>query len=125
MPTDGRRKTGGPNDADGEDGPGTVVKMTWSPPGTGTIKGVAHTPSHTSGMKPETRDAHLAIAKARRWVDDLAERRVASLHEIAKAEDKVERHIRLLAPLAFISPATVKAIAEIQVDTADSHSSIL
>jgi hypothetical protein len=41
---------------------------------------------------------------------DLAEGRVASLHEIAKQEEKVERHIRLLTPLAFVSPA--KAIAD-------------
>jgi DNA invertase Pin-like site-specific DNA recombinase len=113
----GRGKAGNRNGADGGDGPGTVLKVAWSPPATSNIKGVAHAPSQTTGMKPEARDALLlAIAKARRWVDDLAEGRVASLHEIAKAEGKVERHIRLLAPLAFVSPALVKAITDDQAD---------
>jgi hypothetical protein len=42
-----------------------------------------------------------AIAKARAWIADLAEGRAASFAEIAKHEGKVERHIRLLAPLAL------------------------
>jgi hypothetical protein len=112
-----RGKAADRNGADNEDGIGSVLKVVWSPPATGAIKGVAHAPSQTTGMNPAARDALLlAIAKARRWVDDLAEGRVASLHEIAKAEGKVERHIRLLAPLAFVSPATVKAIVEGRMD---------
>jgi hypothetical protein len=108
----GRGKAAGRNDADGEDGPSRVFKVKWSPPATGTIKGVAHAPSQVAEMNPEARDALLlAIAKARRWVDDLAEGRVASMHDIASAEGKVVRHIRLLVPLAFVSPATVRAIA--------------
>ncbi|MGD9924961.1 MAG: recombinase family protein, partial [Pseudorhodoplanes sp.] len=113
----GRGKAAGRNDADGEDDPSRVFKVKWSPPATGIIKGVAHAPSQVAEMNPEARDALLlAIAKARRWVDDLAEGRVASLHEIAKAEGKVVRHVRLLAPLAFVSPATVKAIVDGRVD---------
>jgi DNA invertase Pin-like site-specific DNA recombinase len=105
------------NGADNEDGIGSILKVVWSPPATSATKGVAHAPSQTTGMDPAARDALLlAIAKARRWVDDLAEGRVASLHEIAKAECKVERHIRLLAPLAFVSPAIVQSIAEGRVD---------
>jgi site-specific DNA recombinase len=53
-----------------------------------------------------------AIAKARRWVDDLVGGRAASFAEIAKREGKVERHIRLLAPLAFISPRIVTTIID-------------
>jgi hypothetical protein len=41
-----------------------------------------------------------AIAKVRNWIDDLVEGRIGSFAEIAKREGKVERHIRLLAPLA-------------------------
>ncbi|MGE0769307.1 MAG: recombinase family protein [Hyphomicrobiaceae bacterium] len=107
-----RGKAADRNGADNEDGIGSVLKVVWSPPTTGNIKGVAHAPSQAAGIKPEYRDALLlAIAKARRWVNDLAEGRVASLHDIAKAEGKVERHIRLLAPLAFVSPMIVRAIA--------------
>ena len=54
----------------------------------------------------------LAIAKARSWIDDLASGRVRSFAEIAEREDKVERHIRLLTPLAFIPPRTLAAIID-------------
>ena len=53
----------------------------------------------------------LAIAKARAWIDDLTAGRVGSFAEIADLENKAERHIRFLAPLAFISPQLVSAIA--------------
>jgi hypothetical protein len=62
-------------------------------------------------MSTDDRDILLtAIAKARAWIDDIVERRVASFAEIAKQEGKVERHIRLLAPLAFVSPRIITDI---------------
>jgi site-specific DNA recombinase len=64
-------------------------------------------------MKPESRDALLiAIAKARGWIDDIRLGRLASLAEIAEREAVGERHIRLLAPLAFLSPRIIAAIAD-------------
>jgi hypothetical protein len=64
-------------------------------------------------MKPSRRDALLiAIAKARQWMDDLAHGRAASFTMIAHREGKAERHIRLLAPLAFVSPRIVSALLE-------------
>jgi Resolvase, N terminal domain len=51
------------------------------------------------------------VAKARAWMSDLAEGRAASFEEIARRENKVERHIRYLAPLAFVSPRIVEVIA--------------
>ena len=64
-------------------------------------------------MKPESREALLtAIAKARRWIDDIQLGRIASFSEIAKREDQGERHIRLLAPLAFVSPRIIAAIVD-------------
>ena len=63
-------------------------------------------------MQPETREALLgAIAKARLWIDDLVGGRLKSLADVARQENKVERHVRLLAPLAFVSPKLVSAIA--------------
>jgi site-specific DNA recombinase len=60
-----------------------------------------------------TREALLrAIAKARIWIDDVIERRVSSFAEIAEREGKVERHIRLLAPLAFVSPRIISEIID-------------
>jgi site-specific DNA recombinase len=53
-----------------------------------------------------------AIAKARVWIEDLTEGRVTCFADIAKREGKVERHIRLLAPMAFVSPSNVADIAD-------------
>ena len=54
----------------------------------------------------------MATVKARSWIDDLTEHRIASFAEIARREGKVERHIRLLAPLAFVSPRIITAIID-------------
>ena len=53
----------------------------------------------------------LTAARARSWMNDLTEGRVNSFKEIARSENKVERHIRRLIPLAFVSPRIVEAIA--------------
>jgi len=59
---------------------------------------------------PQNRDSLLAaIGRAKCWVDELVAG--ASLVAIAKREGKGERQIRLLIPLAFVAPQTVKAIA--------------
>ncbi len=64
-------------------------------------------------MKPETRSALLAaIAKARLWIDQIRLGRVASFPEIAARESLGERHIRLLAPIAFVSPRIIAAIID-------------
>jgi site-specific DNA recombinase len=44
-------------------------------------------------------------------MNDLSEGRVNSFEETARNENKIERHIRHLAPLAFVSPRIVEAIA--------------
>ena len=89
----------------------TVISLPWSVPAFPSVKGVLHQPEAKPTLKQETRDAILlAIAKARSWIDDLASGRVQSLAEIAEREGKVERHIRLLTPLAFTPPRTLAAI---------------
>jgi hypothetical protein len=78
-----------------------------------SVKGVLLQPEAKPTLKQETRDAILiAIAKARSWIDDLSSGRVQSFAEIAEREGKVERHIRLLTPLAFIPPGTLAAIID-------------
>jgi len=70
-------------------------------------------PAHNTPIKPGRREALLiAIAKARHRMDDLAHGRAASFAMIARREGKGERHIRLLAPLAFISPRIVSALLD-------------
>ena len=68
-------------------------------------------PAHNTPIKAGRREALLiAIAKARQWIDDLAS--AASFAVIARREGKAERHIRLLAPLAFVSPRIVSALLD-------------
>jgi hypothetical protein len=70
-------------------------------------------PAHNTPIKPDRREALLiAIANARNWMDDLMQGRVASFAAIARREGKVERHIRVLAPLAFLSPRIVSALLD-------------
>jgi site-specific DNA recombinase len=93
--------------------PRTLLTVPWSGAVFGEVKGILHTPSPSPRLSSETRDALLgAIAKARIWIDELVEGPVSSFAEIAKREGKVERHIRLLAPLAFVSPRLISEIVD-------------
>jgi site-specific DNA recombinase len=91
----------------------TTIAVPWTSPVPIAVKGIVHVPAHNTPIKPGRREVLLiAIAKARQWMDDLAHGRVASFAVIARREEKVERHIRLLAPLAFLSPRIVSALLE-------------
>src|SRR6266508_538328 len=94
--------------------PRTVqITLAWTCPSFAAVKGIIHAPTSKPAMKPESRDALLtAIVKARGWIDDIWLGRIASFAEIAKREVQGERHIRLLAPLAFVSPRIIAAIAD-------------
>jgi hypothetical protein len=90
-----------------------AISLPWTAQAFPSVKGVLHQPEAKPTLKQETRDAILiAIAKARAWIDDIASGCVRSFAEIAAREGKVERHIRLLAPLAFIPPRTLAAIID-------------
>jgi hypothetical protein len=90
-----------------------TIAIPWTSPVPVAVKGIIHVPAHNTPMKPSRREALLiAIAKARQWVDDLAHGRAASFAAIARREGKVERQVRLLAPLAFVSPRIVSALLD-------------
>jgi hypothetical protein len=91
-----------------------IIAVPWSTPGsTGKIKGILDSPGQSTSVISTNRDGLLmAIAKARIWINDLLEGRIASFAEIAAREGKVERHIRLLAPLAFVSPRLISEIID-------------
>jgi site-specific DNA recombinase len=90
-----------------------VISLPWTAQAFPSVKGVLHQPEAKPTLKPETRDSILlAIAKARSWIDDVVSGRVQSFAEIAEREGKVERHIRLLTPLAFLPPRTLAAIID-------------
>jgi site-specific DNA recombinase len=99
-----------------ESAPPPVLTVPWTAVAATEAKGILHCPSEKPMMSREGRDALLyAIAKARAWIDDLVEGRVASFAEIAKQEEKVVDHVRFLARLAFVSPAVVSAIIDASV----------
>ena len=96
---------------DASDPPGhprvTTITIPWTSPIPAAVKGIIHVPAHSTPMTPTRREALLiAIAKARNWVDDLTQGRAASLAASARREGKVERHVRLLAPLAGVAWVT-------------------
>ena len=102
---------------DGSSGPPiasvTAMAVPWTSPVPAAVKGIIHVPAHNTPIKASRREALLiAIAKARQWIDDLAHGRAASFAVIARREGKAERHIRLLAPLAFVSPRIVAALLD-------------
>jgi site-specific DNA recombinase len=90
-----------------------TIAVPWRRPVPVAVRGIVHVPAHNTPIQPGRREALLiAIAKAREWMDDLAHGRVASFAAIARREARVERHIRLLAPLAFLSPRIVSALLD-------------
>ena len=90
-----------------------MIAFPWTAPSFAAMKGIIHEPSTKPTMKPESRDALLtAIGKARGWIDDIRLGRIASFAGIAQREAVGERHIRLLAPLGFLSPRIIAAIAD-------------
>jgi site-specific DNA recombinase len=90
----------------------TVLSVPWEPAKFVAVKGIVlHPPETIPILKRESRDAILkAIATSRLWLDELV-RDQASVADIARREGKIERHVRLPLPLAFVSPAMVRAIA--------------
>jgi site-specific DNA recombinase len=89
-----------------------TIQIPWMPATPQARKGIAWQPAGASSLDPVTQDRLLnAIAKARQWVSDIVDGRAASFDEIAQREGKVERHVRFLVPLAFLSPRIVEAIA--------------
>jgi site-specific DNA recombinase len=93
--------------------PFPTIAIPWALRTATVAKGIMRVPAHNTPIKPSRRDALLiAIAKARQWADDLSHGRVENFAAIARREGKVERHVRLLAPLAFVSPRIVSAILD-------------
>jgi site-specific DNA recombinase len=96
-----------------EDLRGATLAVPWTGLMLAAVKGIVHVPAHNTPITPSRRETLLtAIAKARQWVDEVAQGRTATFAQIARREGKVERHVRLLAPLAFLSPRIAAAIMD-------------
>ncbi len=90
-----------------------MLTLAWARIAISKIKGFVNSPQSRPAMSQENSEMLLtAIAKARAWIDDIIEGRIASFAEIAQREGKVERHIRYLMPLAFVSPRITSAVAQ-------------
>jgi DNA invertase Pin-like site-specific DNA recombinase len=90
-----------------------AITVPWTTTAIAAAKGILHSPLPSPAMSVDERDVILtAIAKARAWIADLIEGRATSFAEISQREGKVERHIRLLAPLAFVSPRIIADIID-------------
>ncbi|MGZ9089922.1 MAG: recombinase family protein, partial [Rhodoplanes sp.] len=108
---DQNRRAGDPQHAGAQEPPQAPLSLPWTSGGFAAVKGVLYAPASNATMTAETSGALLAaIAKARGWIADLVAGRAADFADIAQREGKVERHVRFLAPLAFVSPRIVASI---------------
>jgi site-specific DNA recombinase len=93
------------------DSPGTI-HLRFSPNGP-IRKGIDRAPQAGNAIDPREREVLLqAIARARGWVDAVLTNRADSFEAIAACEAIGERHVRRIAPLAFLSPRIIQAIAD-------------
>jgi site-specific DNA recombinase len=79
------------NDAQTESqgAPSPIVSVPWAATPIEQAKGILHSPASKPAMSDENRDMLLtAIAKARAWIDDLAEGHAASFAQIADERER-------------------------------------
>jgi site-specific DNA recombinase len=99
-----------PTEADPDPAP-LSLPFAWQPQG--RRKGVAHEPMQRQRLDHNAAEELLvAIAKACRWMNELVEGKAASTDTIAIREKMGERNVRKLLPLACLSPAIIRAIAD-------------
>ena len=53
-----------------------------------------------------------AIARSRSWIETILNDPTSDFRVLAISEKLAERHVRFLAPLAYLSPRIIDAIAE-------------
>jgi hypothetical protein len=76
-------------------------------------KGVAHSPAQEESLSDASRTALLAaIARAKGWAELAMTNSAFDFRALAAKEKLSERYIRLLMPLAFVSPRVIDAIAD-------------
>jgi hypothetical protein len=99
------------NRESGPSEPPQIVNLPWASRPFVATKGVGYAPSDRSAADPKARDAALAaIGKARLWLEEVLAG--GSFAAIANREGKGERQIRLLMPLAFVPPQTVRGLID-------------
>ncbi len=92
--------------------PDCIKSVAFMPAGNLT-KGVRHRPGASVGLTDADRTSILvAIARSRTWVDAIQSDRNETFESIAAREGRSARYIKLLAPLACVSPRIIEALAD-------------
>ena len=94
--------------------PSSVMTIPWQRPSLTRKRAIINpsgvTVANAEPIRAEARARLLtAIARARRWVDQMLEGHVTSTADIAAHEGVSERSVRMTLPLAFLSPSIVRA----------------
>jgi hypothetical protein len=89
---------------------GQMVSLPWSRKPFRATKGTISGPADGPDAPAPGQAVLAAIGRARRWVDEIMAG--GTIAEIARRESKGERQLRLLMPLAFAPPATVRRFAD-------------
>ena len=96
-----------------DEGEGASVIAIPFAPNSPPQKGVRHAPSTKGVLNDADRITLLTtIARSRTWIEELLLDKSADFATIAAREKLAERHVRFLAPLAYLAPRIVEAIAE-------------
>jgi len=85
---------------------GQIVSLPWSRKPFRSTKGIIGGPAKAAEPSADGQAVLVAIGRARRWVDEIMAG--GTIAGIASREGKGERQIRLLMPLAFVAPQTVR-----------------
>ena len=101
------------NAAEGDaNAPASIKRVAFTPVGNLT-KGIRHRPAASSGLTDADRTSLLAaIARSRAWIDTILRDPGETFDSIAAREGRSARYIKLLAPLAYVSPRLVEALAD-------------
>ncbi len=76
-------------------------------------KGVTHSPTRQDAIDDAQRISLLtAIARSRNWIEAIVKDPKIDFAALAKREKLAERHLRFLAPLGYLSPRIIQAIAD-------------
>jgi len=94
------------------EGPVCIKRVAFTPVGNLT-KGIRHRPGASGGLTDADRTSLLAaIARSRAWVDAILSDPTETFETIAAREGRSARYIKLLAPLAYVSPRLIEALAD-------------
>ena len=101
--------------ADTADAPPPIV-IPWQKPPSKKPRDILlpkNAPAKTRPMKLERRATLVAaIARGRRWLDELVTGRATSIEEIAIRSKCSARHVSMTISLTFLSPALIRAAVE-------------